>query len=181
MKLMSGKKEITIIQHYITVVFGNIKLDYKTLVEFCGDQIDCISFNNCHEISIQTFTEAFFLKKILLKENLVEMPFIKIFLVNPDNLNAIPFYNPLECLRLLNQKNCDALLVKTDLLTGEICVEYIDVKTHGLLSVDYKHVSIVPENLKNVLKELNDFKISYLRILKTIKDEDHPIKRFGLY
>lgn len=175
--IISGKKEITLIQHNINVLFCSKKFTYKTLEEFAGTQIDCSSYKN-NDIAIQTFSEVFFIKKTLLENN-VDIPYRKIFLINPDNLASLPFfYNHVECQKVLGQKNCDFVIVEIDSSTGELSRKYVDVKTHGLFSIEINHISLCPETQKDILKELNNLKVSFRKLINQINDFNHPITRF---
>ena len=150
-----NKKAITLTQHLTAFFWHNTFINYSILEKLCSqNHIDCKGFKDT-KINIQTFLETSILKAVFSLSPSKDRPYIKIHLVNPENLPLNFDIN--ESKERTHQIHADVLIETYD-VTGKLLYKlYFDIKTYTVNTVNNKcNLSVLHADNYFLLREINN-------------------------
>lgn len=159
-KLITEKKIITILQHFVNTLVGPHKIASKYFVNYCRNNNMIYNNYDNEVVTMQQFVEAAIIKKVLLSNSLIENPFTRLILINPDKLPEE--FSIVESRLDVGQNHADLLIRTCDTFYTEVRSLYCDVKTYTTTGIGRRTLSInqtMPytdrQNLNNIYTALN--------------------------
>jgi len=180
--VFGGKKLITLIQHFITVLFYQTKIAPSVLTAFCYPFVDVTAYeSSSNAVAISNFSEATVIKKALIEpySHTTNKDLLSIFMINNNLLGASPLFEPLQSIKETGQPHSDFLILTN--LEGHTTRQayYYDVKSYAIAAVTKRYLSLFHGSAEACLRESNNLVTTLQKYIQDNKlTKKHPIVDF---